>query len=226
MLEAGTLIAALSIVATLIGVVFTQWNSRKTKQIELDANRRLKLIELREQTANTIRTEKREVYLEILRAYRFTVDYWRNMGEWSVRQTLEVDQTRVEEVQKSFDDLMVQAELVSSAPIYDLTRKVHEATELCWQTHRTVNDRLFAENAHLLDRQTNSPQQLEANAEAIWVQVRTEIKRVFEEQGTERLYIALRNQIREELGFLALSPSLVPTPEELQELGQELNELE
>ena len=48
---------------------------------------------------------------------------------------------------------------------------------------------------------------------------------MFEEQDTERLYIALRNQIREELGFLALSPSLVPTPEELEELDREMKEL-
>ncbi len=225
MLEAGTIIAALSVIATLIGVAITQWNSRKTKQMELDANRKLKLIELREQTATTIRTEKREVYSEILRAYRFAVDYWRNMGEWSLRETLQVDDQRVEEVQKSFDDLMVQAELVSSAPIYDLTQKVHEATELCWQTHRTVNDRLFAKNAHLLDHQRRPPQEVEATAETIWVQVRTEIRQVFEEQDTERLYIGLRNQIREELGSLALSPSLVPTPEELEELDREMKEL-
>jgi hypothetical protein len=213
-------------IATLVGVWITQRNSRKTKQMELEANRKLKLIELREQTASTIRTEKREVYLEILRAYRLTVDYWRGMGEWSLRESLQVDDRRIQEVQKSFEDLIVQAELVSSAPIYDLTRKLKTATDKCWHTHYTVNERLLAENADLLDKQKHSPKEVEATAEAIWGQVRAEIRIVFEDEEIERLYIRLRNQIREELGFLALSPSLVPTPEELAELNREVKELE
>ena len=228
--EANTLITVLSVLAvpisTLVGVWLTQRSNRKTKQTELEENRKLRLIELREQTAKTIREEKREVYLEILRAYRLTVDYWRGMGEWSVIETLQVDEERIEEVRKSFEDLIVQAELVASAPIYDLTRRLNEATERCWHTHHTVNEQLFAENAHLLDKQTRPPEEVQATAEAIWQQVRAEIKEVFEEEDVEGLYVALRNQIREELGFLALSPSLVPTPEELEELNQEMRELE
>ncbi len=173
-----------------------------------------------------IREEKREVYLEVLRAYRTAMQYWRQMGEWSLVESLQVDSKRIEEVQRSLEDLIVQAELVATPPIFDLTRKLHAATERCWQTHYEVNERLFKENAHLLDKQTCSPEQIQAAAESIWKQVRAEIKKVYEEQDTEQLYIALRNQIRQELGFLALSPNLVPTPEELESLGKEVNELE
>jgi hypothetical protein len=52
-LEAGTLIAALSIIATLIGVAITQWNNMKTKRMELDHNRDLKILELNEQREST-----------------------------------------------------------------------------------------------------------------------------------------------------------------------------
>jgi hypothetical protein len=49
---------------------------------------------------------------------------------------------------------------------------------------------------------------------------------VNEDEDIEQLYITLRNQIRDELGFLALSPSLLPTPEELEELSKEIKGLE
>jgi hypothetical protein len=173
MTEIGTLITVLATpIAALIGVAIAQWNNRKTKRMELEDNRKLKLIELREQMAKLIREEKREVYLEILRAYRTAMKYWRQMGEWSLIDTLQVDSERIVEVHKSFQDLIVQAELVATAPIYDLTRKLHEAMERCWQTHRDVTDQLVRENAHLLDKQTRSPEQVQAAHEAIWKQVR------------------------------------------------------
>lgn len=227
--DSNTLITGLSVLAVPITALFvmgvSQWNARKTKRIELESNRKLKLIELREQTAKMIREEKREVYLDVLRAYRTAVKYWKQMGEWSLRETLQVDSERIVEVHKSFQELIVQAELVASAPVYDLARRLNEAMDRCWQTHYNVNERLFKENAQLLDSQTRSPEQIQAAHEAIWEQVRAEIKKVFEEQNTEQLYVSLRNQIRSELGFLSLSPELVPTQEELESLSKDMNEL-
>ena len=70
---AAPLVALIGSVATLVGVWLTQRSNRQTKVIELEHNRELKLVELREQTARMIRQEKREAYLEALKASRISV---------------------------------------------------------------------------------------------------------------------------------------------------------
>lgn len=67
-------------ITTLLGVWITQRNNRKTKRMELEANHDLKMIELGEQKESTKRQEMREVYLELLRAYRMSVQYAAQMG--------------------------------------------------------------------------------------------------------------------------------------------------
>jgi len=66
------------------------------------------------------------------------------------------------------------------------------------------------------------PQPSQAQAEAIWEEVRAEVQKIYEEQEIENLYRQLRDQIRQELGFLALDPSLVPTAEATEKLRKEL----
>ncbi len=63
------------------------------------------------------------------------MQYWRQRGEWSLVESLQVGSKRIEEVQWSLEDLIVQAELVATPPIFDLTRKPHAGTKRCWQTH-------------------------------------------------------------------------------------------
>ncbi|HEX6709980.1 MAG TPA: hypothetical protein VF068_06575, partial [Rubrobacter sp.] len=55
---------------------------------------------------------------------------------------------------------------------------------------------------------------------------RAEVQEHYDELGMEQLYSQLRNRIREELGFLALDPTLVPTTEELKKLRKELSNLD
>ncbi len=37
---------------------------------------------------------------------------------------------------------------------------------------------------------------------SIWEEVRNEVQKVYEQQGIEQIYAQVRNQIRQELGFL------------------------
>lgn len=62
------LIALLTALVTATAALGAAWITSKH-------NRGLKVIELREQTARTIRQEKREVYLELLKANRMLVQY-------------------------------------------------------------------------------------------------------------------------------------------------------
>lgn len=63
----------LAALATALAALGAAWLTNKH-------NRSLKVIELREQTARTIRQEKREVYLELLKANRMLVQYAVQMG--------------------------------------------------------------------------------------------------------------------------------------------------
>ncbi|MBA2375877.1 MAG: hypothetical protein M3494_03985 [Actinomycetota bacterium] len=60
----------------------------------------------------------------------------------------------------------------------------------------------------------------------IWEQVRLKVQNEYEKQSMEQIYSRARNQIREELGFLALDPSLVPTSDEIEKLRGELLNLD
>lgn len=230
---AVTLIGA---IAALFGVWLTQKNNRETKlielehnrelkEMELEHNRKLKLLDIREQTARTIRGEKREAYLELLRAYRITVGYTVFMGEMSVGQDIAIKVNKIKEALERLQGLMSDLDLVASPKIRDLAQKLYVATARCQDVMYRENERLFNENANLLDRGRHSQEELSATAESIWKQVQAEVQKAFEEQGVHELFGQLRNQTREELGIMAIDPKLVPPPEELEELRREINTL-
>src|SRR5215207_2586193 len=94
----GPLIGA---VIALIGVKIAQ-----------RSNRDLKIIELREQTARTIRQEKREVYLELLRANKASVQFVTQLGYMALGQQRQVDPTAIEEASRKFRTIIPELELV------------------------------------------------------------------------------------------------------------------
>lgn len=185
-------------------------------------NRGLKLIELREQTALTIRQEKREVYLQLLRSYRTLAQYAVQMGHMGLEQQLRVDVDALDAVSEESQRLIPELELVASRPIYDLSQQLYAASSRCSDTMYHESERRFAG----LERGNPGREPSPEEKEAIWEEVRAEVQKVYEGQGIEMLYGRLRNQVREELGFLALDPGLVPTPEETARLRKELSNLD
>ncbi len=185
-------------------------------------NRRLKLIELREQTALTIRQEKREVYLQLLRSYRTLAQYAVQIGHMSLEQQLRVDVDALDAVSEESQRLIPELELVASRPIYDLSQRLYAASSRCSDTMYHESERRFAG----FERDNPGREPSREEKEAIWEEVRAEVQKVYEQQGIEQLYGQLRNQVREELGFLALDPGLVPTPEETARLRRELANLD
>ncbi len=197
-------------IATLIGVWISQRNSRQ-----------LKIIELREETARTIRQEKREVYLEVLKSNKIAVQYAVQMGYMSLGQQLRVNPDALDVASERFGELIPEIEIVASREIYDLSQRLYTATSSCIDTMYRENERLFAE----FEREYPGQQLTQEQAEAIWERVRAKVQEEYERQEINQLYMRLRNRIKEELGFLALDPSLAPTSEETEGLRRELIEL-
>lgn len=205
----------LAALATALAALGSAWLTNRH-------NRGLKLIELREQTALTIRQEKREVYLQLLRSYRALAQYAVQMGHMGLEQQLRVDVDALDAVSEESQRLIPELELVASRPIYDLTQQLYAASSRCSDTMYHESERRFAGFERDNPGREPSPEE----KAAIWEEVRAEVQKVYEEQDIERLYSQLRNQVREELGFLALDPGLVPTPEDTAKLRRELANLD
>lgn len=183
-------------------------------------NRQLKLVELREQTAHTIRQEKREVYLELLKANRRSIQYAVQLGYMDLGQQLSVDIDEIDAASARFRQLIPELELVASREVYELSQELYRTMDRCNDTMYRESEKRFA-SFDLSDGEPTPEQKI-----AIWEEVRGEVQKVYEQQGMEKLYAQVRNQIRQELGFLALDPSLVPTPEEVEKLRRELSNLD
>lgn len=199
----------LTALITASGVLFATWLSNKH-------NRQLKLVELREQTARTIRQEKRDVYLELLKANRRAVQYAVQLGYMDLGQQLSVDISEIEAASARFGQLIPELELVASREVYDLSQELYKAMARCNDTMYRESEKRFIP----FDRSGEEPTQEQRIA--IWEEVRDEVQKTYEQQNMEQLYSQVRSQIRQELGFLALDPALVPTPEEIAKLRREL----
>lgn len=161
-------------------------------------NRNLKSIELREQRTQTKRHEKREVYLELLRAYRMSVQYSAQMGFMELGQQLQVDIASIDEATEKFRRLIPELEIVGSEEVRDVSQELYAATSRCNDVMYVESERRFA----AFDRIAQQPSSQQKAA--IWQEVSTEIRKVYEEANMESLYAQLRTQIRKELGFSSL----------------------
>jgi hypothetical protein len=96
-----TLITALTVAAaTLLGVLLSNKH-----------NRQMELIKLREQTALTIRNEKRGVYLELLRVNRMSLQYAVQISHAGLEQQLSVDLDAINAASDKFQRLIPELEL-------------------------------------------------------------------------------------------------------------------
>src|SRR5215204_6542333 len=180
-------------------------------------NRDVKILEIREQTVRTLRQEKREAYLELLRVNRMSAQYATQLGYMALGQQLQVNPNALVAASEKYKDLIPELEIVASGRIYDLAQQLYTAASQCQDTMFRESEQRFQEYERNNPNQEPSPEQ----KAAIWEEVRAKVQKVFEGQGIVQLYFQLRNQIKQELGFLALDPKLVPSPEELEKLRQE-----
>lgn len=205
--------AVFTALITAGGVLIATWLSNRH-------NRGLKLIEIREQTALTLRQEKREVYLEVLRANRLSVQYVIQLSHMDLGEQLRVDTDAIDAASERFRKLIPELEIVGSSEVYDLSQELYAGVSRCNAAMYRESEQRFS----AYDRAGEQP--TPEQGEAIWEEVRTEVQKVYEGLDMEGLYGRLRNQIRRELGFLALEPDLVPTPEETRKLREELANLD
>ena len=158
--------------------------------------------------------------LELLRANRRAVQYALQINHMGLDQQLTVDLNAMNAASEKFGELIPELELVASREVYDLSQELYRAMSRCNERMYLESERRFVE----FDRKNKEPS-LEQKV-AIWEEVRAEVQKLYDELGMEQLYSQLRNRIREELGYLALDPSLVPTTEELKKLRKELSNLD
>lgn len=205
-----TLITTLIVAsATLLGVVLSNRH-----------NRQMELIKLREQTALTIRSEKREVYLELLRVNRMSIQYAIQISFAGLEQQLSVDVEAIGTASAKFERMIPELELVASREVYDLSQELYKGMTRCNEVMYTESEKRFAQFDSVRSEPTTN-QRI-----TIWKQVRGEVQKAYEQQDLEQKYRKARNQIREELGFLALDPSLVPTSDDIKKLRSELLSLD
>lgn len=202
--------------ATLLGVWITQRNNRKTKLIELEHSRDLKMIEIEDQMQQTQRQEKREVYLEVLRAYRMSVQYSAQLSHMALGQQLQVDIASVYEGTDKFRRLLPELEIVGSEEVRDFFQELYSATAKCNNVMYVESEKRFSP----FDQRGihPSPQQ----KAAIWEEVSAEVRKVYEVRGMENLYAQLRTQIRKGLGFTSQDTDLMPSPEAAKKLHTQL----
>jgi hypothetical protein len=198
------------LVTVMVGPLLALIGVRMT----LAHGRRQQLIQLRENFASTIRTEKREIYLEVLRAVRSSVRETLSMGQMGLEAQLTADLDGLLKASERFRELQPEIELVASPEVLDLAGRVYQANGACM-------DVLYRET----EKRDPRPEHSQEQREKIWEEVRREIQAEFDRQEIWKLYQELRNQIREELGFMALDPSLIPSDREQDRLKQELRRL-
>jgi hypothetical protein len=192
--------------------LFTLMGVRMT----LAHNRKMQLTQLAESAATTIRREKREAYIELLKAHRDSVRGVAVLGQLSAPQKAQVELPRLAAASERFNELLAEIDIVATPEIAALAQELYEATGRCL-------DVMYETSEHCLDEIAGQPTQ----AELIACLERT-TDAVQHEAARQRLgerYERLRDQIRGELGFLSINPTLSPTPKDLERLRKELDKL-
>lgn len=192
-------------VLTLIGVRITLAHSRKQQ-----------LIQLRENFATTIRAEKRQIYVEYLQAIRSSMREVSMMGQASLGAQLAADVEGLAAASERFRELQGELDIVASPEVLTLAEQIYRANGACLDVlYRETEKRNPQPGVH-------TQQQLEG----IWDDVRAEIQKEFDRQGIERLYQEFQNQVRKELGFIALDLNLIPSEREQRRLKKDLERLD
>jgi len=212
--DANTLIAVLSVLAlpitTLVVLAVTQWNNRKTKEIELNhqselkdielkAQERLKVVELQEENRRIARAEKRSIYKDILRESRHIVHYWADAGRdyWHsapgpLDKPLDPDGV-IENAKRlrhyhELKEKQAEADSLASEVVVELIGAFADLVRNCEQ--RVLFE---AQNQGITDPKAQ---------DALWRGVQSALQQEFRDQGVQAAYFALRGQIRKELGAI------------------------
>ena len=204
-LEVTAAIGIAAPVLTLIGVRMTLKHSRK-----------MQLTQLAEEAAHVIRREKRESYVELLKAYRQTVQVVALLGQMSSGQQLRINMPHLQAAVERYNELIAEIEIVATPQISQLAQQLYDATARCLDVmYRTSEDCLSAIGA----------EPSEEGLKRCLEKTRLAVQREFENLNVNSLYMNLRDHIREELGFLTISPAITPSEVELTKLREELRKL-
>lgn len=178
--------------------------------------RDLKMIEIDEQKAQTKRQEKREAYVELLRAYRRAVQYAAQMGHMGLGQQLRIDPAYSDEAEARFGKLIPELEIVGSGKVNDLAQELYAATARCNDVMYVESEKRFA----AFDRAgvEATPQQ----KTAIWEEVSVKVQHAYEQSEMENLYAQLRRQIRKELGYVPQEDDSKLSLEEADKLHRQI----
>lgn len=210
--ELSTIVAVLSVlavpVATLIGVAVTQRNNRRTKQLELEHNRELKeleleyqkvlrLLELRQEASRLVRTEKRAVYLEMLRDLAVPWQFWMDLREYGIEDNYNERAREVQGYMTSYAALLPELQLCGSAEVRRKSREILRAFTECSET--------LTETAEAVVREFDN----DAVFEAQWQQALDSALQLYEERDVDKKYREHVNQIRDEMNNLALEVETV-----------------
>jgi hypothetical protein len=202
---AAPIVTLIGSIAALFGVWLTQKNNRETKLIELEHNRKLKeveveqqtemrLIELQQEASRLFRSERQELYLELLTAIRPVRMFFRNVenaiqgGEQ--RQYAE----RLYEGLENYEALTPELEMSASTEVRHRADVYLRALYSCYQV-------LPEEEYYSEDEQVRR-------------EAAVRVTQRHKEEGVEEKYTQLLEQIRGEMAHFALHPNLMLDPAE------------
>lgn len=212
--ELSTFIAVLSVlavpVATLIGVAVTQRNNRKTKQLELEHNRELKemelehqrelrLQELRQEASRLVRSERRTVYLEMLRSLAVPWHFWLDLRKYGIEEDYEERSRNVQAHMTSYAGLLPELQLCGSAQVRRKSRELLTAFTECSE--------VLADTAEEEVEEFEDEEKFEAQ----WQNALDKALQVYDERNVNKKYRELVSHIREEMNSLALENDSVAT---------------
>lgn len=202
---AAPAVALIGSIAALVGVWLTQRSNRQTKQIELEHARMLKemeieqqkemrLVELRQEASRLFRSERRELYLELLTAIRLMRIFWINIED-AVQGKAQRDYTAdMHEGLENYQALTPELEMSASA-------EVRYRSQVYLGAVLSSLDALSDEKYDSEDEEVRREEAVRAAKE-------------YEEKGGDEKYAQLVEQIRGEMAHLALHPDLIRNPAE------------
>jgi hypothetical protein len=185
-------------IIALLGVVIAQKINTKNIEKQLEQNRALKQMELKAEAANAVRRDRKDAYVNLLKAWEGCIEYVEKLGEMGINSPLlQLKVAKLIEQLPKTDEATIEVKAYGSAKVIGLAVELQKALGRCLDAYHLAEQQ--AQNASYMAQQE------------------------FGRQDMEDLYGALLSQIRIELSS-SDSPDFTPTPEEIRALAEQILE--
>lgn len=204
-----------AVLAAVVTVVFVLFGVRAGRRSEQQVYRQIednyetkpngrRWPDPREEIARAEQNEKHRLYEAILAVNRRAIATIAPREGAFLRPSLQVSRRQLQELEEGLRDLQPKIDLAASPEVLELSAELYTALEQCW-------DKLYQEiEQRKLEQGPSSVSASGRNLEIdpnIWKEVQPIIKECYQQQHVWELFLELRDQIREELGYEEIDPS-------------------